>query len=136
MERGDISNLVAITLAIDIDGLIFIPKIKRSFFGFRQTKELEVNLRAMKVLDHHMLNGRMIYLIAHRDDDTDYAELESMLEEMDFPYHRLFIVDAETREMILSRPHVHYYFYMDPLHFSTDNKRKERRILNIAETYF
>lgn len=131
MERGDISNQFAPTLAIDIDGLIFIPKKK--WLGLKT--EVEVNLHAMKVLDHHMLHGRMIYLIAHRDEE-EVRELEQMLENVDFPYNRIFAVDDDSRESIIGRPHVHFYFYMDPLHFSTHNKRKERRILNIAESYF
>lgn len=133
MERGDISNEFAPTIAIDVDGLIIFNESR--FFGFIQHEEL--NLSAYKVCEHHILKGRMIYLLAHRNIEAEVKDIEAILDHHDFPYNKLYFVpDDKSRELILDRKHVHMYYYMDPLHGATRNKRKEQQVFNIAETYF
>ena len=133
MERGDISNEFAPTIAIDVEGLIFFKRSR--FFGMWQQEEL--NLGAYKVCEHHLMKGRMIYLIAHRDSREEVYDLETSLDEQHFPYTKLFVVTSHAeRENILDRKHVHFYYYQEPYHTATRNKRKSRQIYNIAETYF
>lgn len=133
MKGGDISNTWAPTLAIDIDGLIIITKKK--FFGLSQNMIL--NPTAVKVCEHHMRMGRMIYLLAHNRTEREINELTELLDQYDFPYTKLFpISDKDEREAILGREHIHFYYFTDKHHAATDNKRKEKQIFNITETYF
>lgn len=133
MEGGDISNEFAPTLVFDVDNLIIFTKEK--MFGlFRKT---ELNMAAIKICEHHIAKGRMIYLLAHGRSELEMNELEEILDQYDFPYTKLFAIQThKEREAILGRNHVHLYFYNDKLHAATDNKRKERYIMNIAESYF
>lgn len=133
VEKGDISNELAPALAIDVDGLIIFTEKK--FFGL--SKSIKLNHNAIMVCEHHFKNGRMIYLLAHRKHESEVRQIEQILDDADFPYTRLYHVpDDNTRESILGRSHVHMYFYLDKLHGATHNKRKEKRIFNITETYF
>jgi len=133
MRGGDISNELAPTIVFDIDGLIVFTEKK--FFGLAQTVKL--NPTAVRICEHHMRMGRMIYLLAHGRTEKEVEELEQLLDDYDFPYTKLFpISEPQERESILGRHFVHNYFYSDKLHGSTDNKRKEKQILNITESYF
>jgi hypothetical protein len=133
MLRGEISNQLAPTIVMDIDELIVFTEKK--LFGL--AKKTILNPTAIRICEHHMRMGRMIYLLAHGRTEEEVKEIEEILDSYDFPYTKLFTIsDSRERESILGRDFVHFYFYTDKLHSSTDNKRKEKQILNITETYF
>lgn len=129
MERGNISNVSAPTIAIDVDELIVVPEKK--LFGLIKT--FRINEEAIYVCEYHLMKGRMIYLLSHYlYDETE--KIRKLLDEEMFPYTRLIHVqNPKKREIILGLPHVHFYFYSNPLNAATDNKRKEKQIVNITE---
>lgn len=133
MERGDISNQFSPTLAIDVDDLIIFTQEK--WWGLWE--DIKVNPAAIPVCEYHFRKGRMIYLVYHTQSKEDALDLESFLDSVDFPYTKLFaVLDDKDRELILSRDHVHFYFFKNPLHAATKNKRKEKHVGGIEEVYF
>jgi hypothetical protein len=133
MLGGDLSNEFAPTLVFDVDGLI----ISERKIAFGLATETELNPSSIKVCEHHILNGRMIYLLAHGRNKSQFHSLQALLDDWDFPYTKMFaIATHEQREAILGRNHVHTYYYFHPHHAATSNKRKEKKIINVAESYF
>jgi len=132
MLGGDISNELAPTIVIDLDNLVILSESK--LFGF--AKSLRVNKKSVPVLDTIMYRGIGVYLVGHGYDEKEQAVIQGKLDDVDFPYTKLsFMKDNKEKEMLLSRRHIHFYFYNNPLHASVENKRKEKWVQHVGEIY-
>ncbi len=132
MLGGDISNELAPTIVIDLENLVILSESR--MFGF--AKSLKINKKAIPVLDAIMYRGVGIYLIAQGYDEKEMSIIRDKLDDIDFPYTKLsFMEDNTEKELLLSRRHVHFYFYNNPLHASVENKRKEKWVQHVGEIY-
>ena len=142
MERGDISNLPAPAIVIDIDELLirtYKPEGLLAYLGelgLRKFKaEVEVKRyrridSAYPLLENLFYKGLLIYLFAQRP--WFYKKpLEKLLEP--FIFSKLFVGGVGVRESLLGRRNVHWYYYSVPEHCSLVHKDKEKHVNHFSE---
>lgn len=136
MLYGDISNQWSPAIVIDIDDLIIeVPKESVLESLGRVVAKNKLNLAQLDVrryklkkgiyplLENIFIKDIAIYLFAHRP--THYQEpLEKLFQ--DLPITRVYTGGVKEREEVLSRSHVHWYYYNHREHASILSKHKER----------
>lgn len=138
MWKGDIDNLPAPAIVLDIDNLIIKLPEKRQAVQvigdyFRSERMRVANVvseyklveEILPTLEHLFFKGIEVIIFAHRA--KGFREpLRELLQDNMITYSNLVVGGTKERESLLKLKKVHWYYYSKPEHSSTNSKQKER----------